>query len=176
MRLLGALLVVILVALAAVLLLQGKSVQSSRDAVTSVAADLREEGVQGRPFDRVQANRMVRSLGRLIETPDEIPEHGDELRTIAATAAAWADAAAAPSVELTAAVALRAATGELRSYAVTPDAHRLRVAARHLDDARGALAGGPHRNDPTDGVRERLENLQRGQQERQLELDEQLRR
>jgi hypothetical protein len=175
-RVFGALLVVVLLALAASLFLRSESTQSSFEAVTSIATDLREGGVVGQSFDPRDARRMVDLLTRLIVSPDQIADRTDDLRSIAETAASWADAAPSPSTELTVAVSLRAAAGELRTYALRPAAAHLEAAERSLDRARSALAGPSPPNDPTGAVRERLENLQRSQQERQLEFDEELER
>ena len=91
-------------------------------------------------------------------------------------AAAWADAAPSPSAELRAAVAIRSAAGDLRSYATRGSQMSLASAKRNLDTARAALAGEPTGTAPTDAVRDRLENLQRGQQERYQDVEEELNR
>lgn len=176
MRVFGALLVVVLLALAASLFLRSESTQSSFEAVRSVATDLREGGVVGRPFDAQDARRMVSLLTRLIASPNQIADRTDDLRSIAETAASWADAAPSPSAELTVAVSLRTAAGELRAYALQPTPAHLATAERSLERARSALAGASQPHDPTGAVRERLENLQRSQQERQLEFAEELER
>ena len=48
MRIFGAMLIVVLMAMAAVLYLQRESTTASLQAVSSVATDLREAGVSGR--------------------------------------------------------------------------------------------------------------------------------
>jgi hypothetical protein len=173
-RVFGALFLVVLLALAVSLYLRSESAKASFEAVRSVAADLREEGVEGRSFDRRAAARMVSELGDLIEFPDQIPDRVEDLRSFAATAASWAESAPSPSAELTVSVALRAAAAELRGHALRPSPNHLQKARRRLDEARAALAGEELRNDPTSAVRDRLENLQRSQEDRQLALDEEL--
>ena len=176
MRIFGMLLIVVLIALAAVLYLQRESATSSFDAVRQIATDLREEGVAGSRFDPTLAARMVTSMQLLVDHPEAIADHVDELETIAATAASWADAAPSPSVALTVAVALRAAAGDLRAARASADPVALRSAGRHLDRARAALAGEPVGSSPVDAVRDRLENLQSGQQERAQEAEDEMNR
>jgi hypothetical protein len=174
MRIFGALLIVVLMAMAAVLYLQREDTAASLEAVANVATDLRESGISGRALDPKMATRMVTSLQELVDFPEAIPDHIDDLKTMAATAASWADAAVSPSAELRAAVALRSAARDLRSYASRPSPHFLSSAQRNLDTARSALAGDPGGTAPTDAVRDRLENLQRGHQEHYQELEEEL--
>lgn len=162
------------------LYLTGRDATSSLDAVAAVAADLREEGVTGRVLDRDLALQMIAAMEGLLDSPDTVPDHLDELKTFAATAAAWADAAPSPSAELRAAVAVRKAAGELRAQATRPSTTHLMRARRYLDVASdairfgGSLSGGPGPGLATDAVRDRLENLQQSQRERYQELDEEL--
>ena len=174
MRIFGLLFIVILLALAAVLYLQRESATSTFDAVTAIAADLREEGATGRRFDPELAARMVASLQALVDNPDRIADHRDELATIAATAGSWADMAASPSAELTCSVALRGAAADLRTYGLRSSPVALASASHSLDRARAALAGEPVGTSPVDAVRDRLDNLQTGQQERLQEVEEEL--
>ena len=174
MRIFGALLLVVLLAMAAVLYLAREDTTASLQAVTAVAADLREDGVTRSALESETAARMVSAMQELLDHPDRIAGHADDLKTIAATAASWADAAHAPSPELRAAVALRSAAGELREYGLRSSQLALANASRQLDTARSALAGELTGTSPTDAVRDRLDNLQRGQQERYQELDEEL--
>jgi len=176
MRIFGALLIVVLLAMAAVLYLQREDTAASLHAVSSVATDLRENGVSSRALDPEMAARMVASLQELLDHPEEIPNHVEDLKTVAATTAAWADAAASPSAELRTAVALRSTAGDLRSYGVRKSQMSLSSARRNLEAARAALAGEPTGTAPTDAVRDRLENLQRGQQERYQDVEEELNR
>jgi hypothetical protein len=176
MRVFGMLLIAVLIALAAVLYLRRESATSSFDAVRTIAADLREEGVAGRPFEPELAARMASSMQELVGHPEGIAGHRDELATIAATAASWAEAAPSPSVALTVAVALRAAAAELRGYPASSAAASLAAAQRHLERARAALAGEPVGASPVDAVRDRLDNLQSGQQERLQEVEEEMNR
>jgi len=94
--------------------------------------------------------------------------------TVATEAASWAEVAPAPSVELRVAVALRSAAGELRAYSLRQEDRHLRAAEKQLDTAEAALDGEPVHNNPTDALRDQLENLQRSHQEQQLEVDEAL--
>jgi len=174
MRVFGVLFIVVLLALAAVLYLQRESATSSFDAVAAIATDLREEGVSGRRFEPELAARMVASLEELAARPETIADHRDELTTIASTAASWADAAASPSAALTCSAALRGAATDLRSYGLRSSPTALASAKHHLARARAALAGEPVGSSPVDAVRDRLDNLQSGQQERLQEVEEEL--
>ncbi len=179
MRVTGVLMVGILIAAGFVLYLTNRDATESLDAVATISADLREEGVAGRPLDRTAAARMITAMEALVAAPDQIPAHVDDLKSFAATAAAWAQEATSPSPELSAAVALRSAAGELREHAIRPAPTSLTRAGRYLDDARAALAGEGTGAGPglaTDAVRDRLQNLQRSQQEQQQELAEELNR
>jgi len=176
MRIFGLLLIAVLIALAAVLYLQREDAASSFEAVRTIATDLREEGATGRRFDPELAARMASSMQLLVDHPEAIADHSDELATIAATAASWAEAAPSPSVALTVAAALRAAAGDLRAAPSSVAPASLSSARRHLDRARAALAGEPIGTSPVDAVRDRLENLQSGQQERAQELEDEMNR
>jgi predicted nucleic acid-binding protein len=173
-RVFGALSLVILFAAAAMMYLQQKDATTSLQAVAEAARDLRESGVEGRSFDRDLASEMVSSLRALLVSPEDLAGRTEELRAVAAEAASWAEAAPAPSVELRVAVALRSAAGELRAYSLRPTDRHLLAAEKHLDTAEAALAGEPVHNNPTDALRDQLENLQRSHQEQQLEVDEAL--
>lgn len=174
MRIFGALSLVVLFAAAAMMYLQQKDATTSLQAVAEAARDLRERGVEGRAFDRDLASEMVASLRALLDSPEQLSGSTEELRTVATEAASWAEVAPAPSVELRVAVALRSAAGELRAYSLRQEDRHLRAAEKHLDTAEAALAGEPVHNNPTDALRDQLENLQRSHQEQQLEVDEAL--
>ena len=107
MRISGALFLTILIAVGYMMYLTGRNATSSLDAVAAVATDLREVGVTGRALDRDLALQMIGAMEGLLATPDTLPDHIEVLKTFAATAAAWADAAPSPSSELRAAVAIR---------------------------------------------------------------------
>jgi hypothetical protein len=179
-RISGALFLVVLMAVGFMLYLTARDATSSLDAIAVVATDLREEGVTGRALDRHLAFQMIDAMDSLLVSPETIPDHVGELKTFAATAAAWADAAPSPSTELRVAVALRKAAGELRSQALSPSTVHLMRARRYLGVAEDALefaamgGGGPGPGLATDAVRDRLENLEQAQQERYQELDEEL--
>lgn len=179
MRVFGVLLVGVLIAAGFVLYLTSRDTTESLDAVATIAADLREEGVAGRPLDRVAAQRMITAMEGLLEAPETISDHVEDLKSFAETAASWAQSAASPSPELHVAVSLRSAAGELREYAIRPSPTLLMRARRHLEGGRAGLAGEGTGQGPglaTDAVRDRLQNLQRSQQEQQQELAEELNR
>lgn len=183
MRLSGALILVVLISMAAVVYLQSRDVESTVDAVTTISAQLQEEGAEATSFDRQRALDTIAALDALVAAPDTIRGHREDLKTIASTAAGWAAGAPSPSPELHAAVAIRKAAGELRSHAVNPSQHKLDTAAYELRRARHALStaatgGGDSTSAPsglvTEGVQDRLHNLEAAQKERELELDEEL--
>ena len=181
MRVSGVLMIGVLIAAGFVFYLTGRDATTSLDAVATIAADLREEGVAGRPLDRAAAQQMISAMEALLAAPETISDHVEDLRSFAATAAAWAQAAASPSAALHTAVSLRTAAGELREYAIRSTPTHLTRARRSLDGARSALAGeasgsGSGPGLATDAVRDRLENLQRSQQEQQQDLAEELNR
>jgi hypothetical protein len=171
----SVLLLGVLIAAGVVLYLQTRRATTGLEAVEQVAVQLRETGVTGRSLERDSAERMLRALTALVDAPDRVPAHLEDLRTFGETAASWARDAPAPSPELRTAVALRGATVELRGYATDEDPGRLARASRELDRARAALAGEPGSGTAaTEGVRDQLDNLQRSQQERLQRLDEEL--
>jgi hypothetical protein len=180
MRFSGALFLLLLMGVGVMLYLGGRDATSSLDAIATVATDLREEGVDGRPLDPIAAHQMINAMNALLDSPETISEHVGDLKTFAATAAAWADAAPSPSSELRTAVSLRKAAGELRAQALSPSAVHIMRARRHLESATDALditstgIGGAGPGLATDAIRDRLENLQQSQQEQYQELDEEL--
>jgi hypothetical protein len=179
-RISGAFFITILIAVGYMLYLTAKDTASSLDAIAVVATDLREQGIDGQALDRDLALQMVAAMEDLLAETDTIPQHIEDLKTFAATAAAWADAAPSPSAELRAAVAIRRAAGELRTQATSPSAVHLMRARRYLGVAGDALeyagsgAGGPGPGLATDAVRDRIENLEQSHKERYLEVDEEL--
>jgi hypothetical protein len=173
----SVLLIGVLIAAAIVLYLQTERATTGLEAVEQVAVQLREEGVEGIAFDHAGAAQMAEALQMLVDAPDRITDHVADLRTFGETAAAWARQAPAPSPELRAAVALRGAASELRSYALDNDAGHLARARQELDRARAGLAGEPASGTAaTEAVRQQLDNLQRSQQEQIQRLDEELQR
>jgi len=181
MRFSGVLILVVVISMAVVVFLQSRDVTAKREALAVIATELREEGVGGIRFDRLRAFELIRVLEGLAADPEAIPNHINDLKTISETAAGWAAGAASPSPELHASVALRAAAGELRGYAVRPTATGLDKARHKLDQARLALtttAGGDGTTAPsgliTEGLRDRLQNLEASQKERVLEIEEDL--
>jgi hypothetical protein len=181
MRVSGALILVVLISMAVVVFLQSRDISSKQDALAIIATELREEGVDGVAFDRQRATEIIGLLERLIAEPDQIDGRTDDLKTISATAAGWAAGASSPSAELEVSVALRKAAGELRTYAVRPSATSLDRARYQLGRARTALSsepGGAGTTETsglvTDGVRDRIQNLEMSQKEKALELEEEI--
>jgi hypothetical protein len=181
MRISGAFILLLVIAMAVVVVLQGRDVTAKREALTTIATELREEGVEGTRFDRRRALEVITVLEGLAADPDAIAQHSDDLKTIAATAAGWAAAAASPSPELHASVAIRRAAGELRQHAVHPAPRQLTSAKHELEKARHALTvavAGDGTSAPsglvTEGVKDRLQNLEAAQQEKMLEVEEEL--
>lgn len=177
MRASGALMIAVLMAAGYALYLSSRDAASSFDAVTGAAEGLREEGIAGQPFDRDSAASMVSAMESLAADPETINEHLADLRTFTETAAAWAASSPAASSDLHVAVSLRAAAGELRAHALSPSAAHLSRARRKLESARASLDGSDTTaGSATDGLRDRLENLQQSAEEQRQELDEALRR
>ena len=113
--------------------------------------------------------------------PELIQDSVEELKTFAASAAAWARAADLGE-QLHAAVQIRRAAGELRAYALQPDDRYLLRARRCLEAARSTIDGHGHRTGVDGGpglavgaVRDQLDNLEQSQRERHQEAEESLR-
>lgn len=181
MRISGALILVVVITMAVVVILQSRDVTAKREALAVIATELREEGVDGARFDRDRAFELITVLDGLSTDPDAIPSHTEDLKTISAIAASWAAGAASPSPELHASVAIRNAAGELRSHAVRPSTSTIQKAQRELERARHALtttSPGDGTSAPsglvTEGVRDRLQNLEAAQKEKTLEVEEEL--
>jgi hypothetical protein len=180
LRISGAFFITILIAVGYMLYLTAKDTTASLDAIAVVATDLREQGIEGQALDRDLAYQMVGAMEDLLAATDTIPQHVEDLKTFATTAAEWADAAPSPSAELRAAVALRRAAGELRTQAMSPSTVHLMRARRYLGVAVDALeyagsgTGGPGPGLATDAVRDRIDNLEQSHRERYLEVDEEL--
>jgi hypothetical protein len=181
MRISGVLILVVLLSMAVVVILQSRDVTAKREALTVIATELREEGVEATRFDRDRALELIAVLDGLAGNPDTIENHIEDLKTISSTAASWADGAASPSPELHASVALRTAAGELRGYAVQPTSSALDKAKRKLAEARNALtttSPGDGTTAPsglvTEGVRDRINNLEAAQKEKIHEVEEEL--
>ena len=174
MRVSGILFLVVLIAAAIMLFLRATETEKSLHAVSQVANQLREEGVEGRSLDRRAAEEAIDALQQLLDSPQTISSHTNDLREIASGAAAWAASAPSPSQELRLAVSIRSAAGELRSYAFSPQDMHLLKARRKLDDARAALFDDAPIGGAAGAIRDRLENLQRSQQERVQTYQEQI--
>jgi hypothetical protein len=180
MRASGALLIAALLAAGYALYLNGRDATASLDAVTTMADGLREERVAGRSFDTQAAASMIAAMEELVAAPDTIGDHIADLRVFADTAGSWAAGASSASLELHVAVSLRTAAGELRAHALDPSDAHLARARQKLDSARASLAGedNPDRRPgrATDGLRDRLENLQQSAEEQRQSVDEALKR
>ncbi len=174
MRLQGAFLLSLLFVAAIVLILRSEETQAGLEGVASAAAGLREKNVEGRLLDHNAAEQIIDAMASLVEQPEEIQHHVQDLRQFAETAAAWADGSPSPSAELNLAVSIRGAAGELRAYALRPDQRRLDRARRNLSTARAALEGDAPLGGTASGLRDRLENLQQSHQEKLQELEETL--
>lgn len=181
MRVSGILILVVVLSMAVVVILQSRDVTAKREALAVIATELREEGVEGARFDRKQALELIAVLEELAADPDAIPNHIEDLKTISSTAASWAAGASSPSPELHASVAIRKAAGELRGHSVRPSTSNLRNAQRELEKARHALtitSAGDGTSAPsgllTEGVQDRIHNLEAAQKEKMLEVEEEL--
>ncbi len=181
MRISGILILVVLLSMAVVVILQSRDVTAKRDALAVIATELREEGVEATRFDRDRAFELIAVLDGLAADPDAIGTHIEDLKTISSTAASWAEGAASPSPELHASVAIRKAAGELRDHATSPSPSILQKARRELEKARHALTTtdpGDGTSAPsglvTEGVQDRINNLEAAQKEKMLEVEEEL--
>ncbi len=181
MRISGILILVVVISMAVVVILQSRDLTAKRDALAVIGSELREEGVEGSRFDRKRALELIAVLEGLAADPDSIPNHLEDLKTISSTAASWSAGAASPSPELHASVAIRTAAGELRGHAVRPSPTILRKAQYELERARHALtvaAGGEGTTAPsglvTEGVQDRINNLEAAQKEKMLEIEEEI--
>ncbi len=182
MRISGGFVVTALIAAGFALYLTGRDTTSSFDAVNTAADGLRESGVVGQEFEVDTATRMVAVMDSLLESPDTISDHVEDLRNIADTAASWAAAAGPTSRELHIAVNLRGAAGELREQALNQSNEHLLRARRYLDQARSSLEGlmtgngAPPPHLATDGLRDQMQNLEQAQREQMQQVDEALKR
>ncbi|NOZ79815.1 MAG: hypothetical protein GXP48_11685 [Acidobacteria bacterium] len=174
MRIGGALVIIMLIAVAVVLYLRGTETREDVRAVQSVSTHLRESGVEARSFDRDTAVGYVHALEGLIQAPEAIASSNDRLKAISEAAAGWAQGAPAGSPQLDIAVALRSAADELTAYGLRGGEIHLAEAKQQLDAARAALSGRSEARPPTADVRDRLQNLERSQQEQMQHLDEAL--
>ncbi|MFH1177778.1 MAG: hypothetical protein V1750_10260 [Acidobacteriota bacterium] len=161
-------LVGLLIALLVVLHLSSRQSRRAFDAVSAITPALREE-VAPRTFDEAAAGELVDHLDSLVDEPAPASE---ELREAAATCAAWAAGARPGSREHHIAVKLRSAANALLS---APGEASRRTVRRLLAEARSALArpAGPGQ-DPVEGLRDQLQNLENARRERQQEVEHDL--
>lgn len=181
MRFAGGCFVVVMIAGAVAMYLMQLDVTSTSKAVSEVASELRERGVEGAEFDRHAARTMIEAMELLVASPELIPAARDDLRTFTETAASWA-AASSPGAELHAAVMLRRAAGELREHALRPSDRHLLRASRCLDAGRALLDGGSAGSGFGGGpgaavgaIRDQLDNLEQSHREQRQEVEEGLR-
>ncbi len=174
MRIAGAFMIIVLIAVALVLVLRSMETKHDVEAVRSISSNLHESGVEARAFDRGAALRTIRVLQGFLDTPGTIASSLDRLQAIARTAAAWAQGAPEGSAALDTAVALRSAADELRSYGLYGGERHLMEAKRQLAAARAGLNPATSARPVTADVRDRLQNLQRSEQEQMQHLDQAL--
>jgi hypothetical protein len=164
-------LVALLIAALIVLELNARAGRKAFERVSGGLPVLQGE-VPPRPFDAAAA---VRTIARLAALLDEARPSYDELRDVAAGAAAWAAGTAPGSGPYRAAVKIRSAADELAIAGVSPDDRHRLAARRHLGEARAALTSDvPLPGGPAGAIRDQLENLQRSQQERLTDAERSL--
>ncbi len=171
MRAAGILFLVVLIAAALVLMLRGREAVEAQRSVNRITGDIHEAGVQAAPFDEEEARRVMERLQDMARGRGELSQ--EELDGIVRRTASWAEGAPTPSAELTVAVALRKAAGELRQFLLDSNDWHLRTARREIARARRALAGETAQGG-VEGLRDRLQNLQESERERLQELDKAL--
>ncbi len=172
MKITGAAFLVLLFAVVIVMILKVKEVEHVRDDVARIVPYLEEEGVEGRTMRHRDALNRIREMENLCSTPSLIASSVPLLRQVAEEAAAWAAGSPAPSAELTASVALRAAVVALRDYAARPSDRHLSKARSELLDAKSALEGFEPTTTTTDALRDRLKNIDYSRREQLQELEE----
>ncbi len=172
MKITGAAFLVLLIAVAIVLILRVKEVEHVRDDVARMVPLLEEEGVEARTMRHRDALARINELENLCATPSLIASSVPRLRQVAEEAASWAAGSPAPSVELTASVALRAAVIALREYAVRPSGRHLDKARSELLDAKSALEGFEPTTTTVDALRDRMKNIDYSRREQLQELEE----
>lgn len=172
MKITGAAFLILLIAAAIVLMLRVKEVEHARDDVARMIPQLEEQGVAGRTMRHRDALKRIKELESLCGMPSLIASSVPLLRQVAQEAASWAAGSPAPSVELTSAVSLRAAADTLREYAVRPSDRHLKKAKAELLDAKSALEGFEPTTTTTDGLRDRIKNIDYSRREQYQELEE----
>lgn len=172
MKITGAAFLVVLIAVAIVMILKVKEVEHVHDDIGRMMPYLEEQGVKGRTMRHREALDHIRELESLCTTPSLIESSVPRLRQLAEEAAGWAAGSPAPSVELTAAVALRAAIIALREYAARPSQRTLAKAKSELVDAKSALEGFEPTTTSTDALRDRMKNLDYSRREQMQEIEE----
>ncbi len=171
MRATGILLVMVLIAAAVVLMLRSREAVEAERSVNRITAGVHEEGVKGVEFDRQAAEDVMARLETMAKDQGDLT--AAELEEVTRQAAQWAEGAPTPSAELTAAVGIRSAAGELRQLLLDGDGMHRRSARRYLARARRALSGDTARGG-VQGVQDRLQNLQQSEKEHLQDLNQAL--
>lgn len=172
MKVSGAFLLVLLIALAIVLMLRVKEIEHVNDDLQRMIPHLAEEGVEGEVMSHREARQRIEELEGYCRNSYQLADHVKRLREVAAEAASWAAGAPSPSLELTTAVALRAAADSLREYAVHPSERVLNRAEAQLHEARNALDGSAPAASSTDALRDRIRNIEQSHREKIQDLEE----
>ncbi len=172
MKISGAFLLVLLIALAIVMMLRVKEIEHVNDDLQRMVPHLMEQGVEGEVMSHQDARQRIEELEGYCRAPYQLADQAKRLREVAAEAATWAAGAPSPSPELTTAVALRGAADSLREYAVRPSDRSLSKAEGQLSEARRALDGSPKAATATDALRDRLRNIEQSHREKIQDLEE----
>jgi len=166
---------VVLVAAAIVLYLNGRAATSDLAAVERAATGLRTGAVEPRSLDWQDARRAISYMEELIADPSAIEGSLSRLEEIARDAASWAEGSMSGSAELHAAVSIRAAADELRAYATDGRDEHLARARIRLERSGATLSGsGGAPSGTMTGLKDRLDNVEQSQRERMLELNDAL--
>jgi len=172
MKITGGAFLVLLIAVAIVMILRAKEVEHVRDDIARMVPYLEEQGVEGRTMRHRDALARIKELESLCASPSLIASSVPRLRQVAEEAASWAAGSPAPSVELTAATALRSAVVALREYASRPSERHLTKARSELLDSKSALEGFEPTTTQTDALRDRMKNIDYSRREQLQELEE----
>jgi len=172
MKITGGAFLLLLFAVAIVMILRAKEVEHVRDDVARMVPYLEEQGVEGRTMRHRDALDRIKEMENLCRSPSLIESSVSRLRQVGEEAASWAAGSPAPSVELTAATALRAAVVALREYASRPSERHLTKARSELLDSKSALEGFEPTTTQTDALRDRMKNIDYSRREQLQELEE----
>jgi hypothetical protein len=174
MRTSGGLLLIVLIVAAVVLLLRVQEVEHVHQGVERMVPHLEEQGVEPTVMRRSVALERVDELEDLCDHHSDLKDRVPWLVEVAREAASWAAGAPAPSAELSAALSIRKAANNLRDFAAHGRESARDRARRNLSDARRALSGEALPSSTTDGLRDRMKNLEESHRERFQELEDEL--